>query len=90
MLFDRALCRGARAIAGLSQAELAAAAGVGLSTISQFEAGRRAPHPHNRDAIKRALAAIGVEFAEHPDGAACIRLDPKRFYSLQTNEVLPE
>lgn len=70
---DRVLCRGARAIAGVSQAELARLAGVGQATVAGFEQGRTVPHPHNRDAIKAALERLGVEFAQHGDAPLCIR-----------------
>lgn len=69
---DRALCRGARAIAGINQYELARAAGIGRGTVIAFEQGRSKPWPHTLAAIRGALQRLGVEFAEH-GGALCIR-----------------
>ncbi len=74
-------CRAARALLGLTQAELAAASSVGLSTIKNFEAGSYEPIINNRKAIQAALEAAGVEFSERgeavPAGGAGVRLRPK-------------
>lgn len=60
--------RAARAIARWSQEELAKAAGVGLSTIADFENGSRRPIANNVEAIRRAFAARHVRFT--PTGPA--------------------
>ena len=57
-----------------SQARLAAEVGVGLSTVKDFEAGRRIPHGRNLEAIKSALEAAGVEFIPENGGGAGVRL----------------
>ena len=62
-----ATCRAGRALIGMTQAQLAAAASVGLSTIKNYEGGSYEPIVNNRRAIQTALEAAGVEFIE--DGA---------------------
>ena len=57
-----AQCRGARGILDWTQDRLATEASVSLSTIKEFEAGRRSPISNNLAAMKRALESGGVEF----------------------------
>lgn len=54
--------RAARALIEWSQSDLAAAAHLGLSTIRDFEKGRRTPTHNNLLGIKLALEAKGVAF----------------------------
>jgi len=43
-----------------SQAQLATASGVGISTVASFEKGARAPIANNLSAIQRAFEDAGV------------------------------
>ncbi|WP_293802243.1 helix-turn-helix transcriptional regulator [uncultured Bosea sp.] len=59
-----AQCRAARALLDWSQQDLAKAAHLGLSTIRDFEKGRRVPTHNNLQGIKLALEEAGVEIGE--------------------------
>jgi putative molybdopterin biosynthesis protein len=62
--------RDARRAAGLSQAELAAAAGVSRQAVGAIEAGRHRPGVDAAMAIARAVEApVELLFAERPSGA---------------------
>jgi transcriptional regulator with XRE-family HTH domain len=52
----------ARAGLGMTAEALAAAAKISKVTLSDFEIGKRAPHPRTLAAIRAALEAAGVEF----------------------------
>ena len=57
-------CRAARALLGITQPELAAAARLGLSTIVDFEKGRRRVSANAVKAIQRALEGAGIAFTK--------------------------
>jgi len=69
-----ATCRAGRALLDWSQAQLAEAARVGLSTVRNFEATRSVPVTNNLDAIRRALESAGVAFIPENGGGAGVRL----------------
>ena len=56
--------RAARNWIGWTQQELATRAKVGLSTIKDYENGKRTPIANNALAIKTALEVVGMIFAE--------------------------
>ncbi len=63
-------CRAARAWLDWSQTDLAKRASVSLSTIRDFEGGKRAPIANNLEAIRRALSGAGINFLFNDDGKA--------------------
>lgn len=58
------LLAAARVLAGLSQAELAARANVGVGALSRYEAGKTMPRVDTISAVVRALAEFGIGFLE--------------------------
>jgi DNA-binding transcriptional regulator YiaG len=71
-----AQCRAARSWLDLSQSELAAAAKVGLSTLRDFETGKRVPIANNLAAIEAVLKAGGIEFLSDENGTLGIKHHP--------------
>jgi len=62
-----AQCRAARGFVDISQDELATAANVSLSTVRDFEKGRRTPIPITLAAMEAALVARGIQFVSKDD-----------------------
>ena len=58
-----AQCRSGRAWLGWSQDDLAKAAGVGLSTVKDFEGERRTPIQATQMAMRVALEGAGIGFS---------------------------
>lgn len=56
--------RAARALADMSQRDLAAAAAISVQTVADFERGARQPHPNNLKAIRQVFEAKGILFLE--------------------------
>jgi transcriptional regulator with XRE-family HTH domain len=67
-------CRAGRGLLGWSQQELADAAGVGVVTVHQLEAGTSEPRRATLEAIRRAFEKAGVEFIDENGGGAGVRL----------------
>jgi transcriptional regulator with XRE-family HTH domain len=61
-------CRAARAWLDWTQQELARRAGVGLSTVRDFEKGERTPIPNNLAAIRRVIEEAGVRLTFEASG----------------------
>jgi transcriptional regulator with XRE-family HTH domain len=59
-----AVCRAARALVGMTQRELAAAADLSAQTVADFERGARQPHANNLKALRRIFESSGVIFIE--------------------------
>ncbi len=59
-------CRMARAGLGITAEELAERAGVSRATITDFELGKRSPHPHTVAVIRAALENSCVDFLAAP------------------------
>lgn len=57
-------CRAARGWLDIGQDALASAAGVSLSTVRDFEKGRRSPIANNLRAIQAALESRGIAFVD--------------------------
>lgn len=72
-----AQCRAARALIGMTQTELAEAAGFGLSTIVDFEKERRIVSTIARDRMREALENSGIEFIDENGGGAGVRFKAK-------------
>ena len=66
--------RGARALLNWSQPELAEASGVSISTVRDFETGKRNPIGNNLAAMRAALEGAGVLFIEENGEGAGVRL----------------
>lgn len=65
-----AQCRAARGFLDISQDDLAKAASVGLSTVRDFEKGRRVPIGNNLAAMRVALEGRGILFLSGEDADA--------------------
>jgi DNA-binding XRE family transcriptional regulator len=61
-------CRSARAWLAWSQDDLAKAAHVGLSTVKDFENGKRTPIPSTQTAMRVVLEREGIGFSFAIDG----------------------
>ena len=55
--------RAARSWLAWTQAELATKANVGLSTVKDYEGGKRTPIANNLEAMQKALEKAGIKFS---------------------------
>jgi transcriptional regulator with XRE-family HTH domain len=61
-MLNKELARAARAMLGLTQAEVAQRASVAVRTIADFERGATLPHPRTLRDIQRAFEEMDIEF----------------------------
>jgi predicted transcriptional regulator len=73
-MINPAQCRAARGLLAWSQQDLARAAGIGVVTVHQLEAGTSAPRRATLEVIKRAFENAGVEFIDENGGGPGVRL----------------
>jgi transcriptional regulator with XRE-family HTH domain len=69
-----AQCRAGRALLDMTQTQLASLAGIGLSTVVDFEKERRQVSMAAIEAIQMALNRAGVEFIDENGGGPGVRL----------------
>ena len=81
-----AQCRAGRALLDMTQPQLAELAGLGLSTVVDFEKERRQVSVAAVEAIRRALRRAGVEFIDENGGGPGVRLR-KRQQKRKTQEA---
>jgi transcriptional regulator with XRE-family HTH domain len=67
--------KAARALLGLTQAELAAVANVSLGTLNNIERGVVDPRPASLQTIQLALEDAGIEFISENGGGPGVRLN---------------
>lgn len=77
LIMTPAQCRAARALLDLTQSALAEAAGLGLSTVVDFERQRRVVSDEALQAICSALEAAGVQFIDENGGGLGVRIRKK-------------
>ena len=68
MLSDQQKSRGARAILGWTQKDLAKVSGVSFQTICTFENSQHALHPNNLSAVWKAFTNAGIQFTNYTVG----------------------
>lgn len=70
-MLSREQCRAARGWLGWSQEELSKRAGLGLSTLKDFESGKRSPMRNNLIALRSALETAGIGLLFDESGRPC-------------------
>jgi predicted transcriptional regulator len=69
-----AQCRAGRALLEITQTQLAEAAGLGLSTVVDYEKKRRQVSAESVESMFQALIDAGVEFIDENGGGPGVRL----------------
>jgi predicted transcriptional regulator len=69
-----AQCRAGRGLLAWSQQELADAAGVGVVTVHQLEAGTSEPRRATLEVVRKAFEEAGVQFIDENGGGPGVRL----------------
>jgi predicted transcriptional regulator len=67
-------CRAGRALLEITQTQLAKAAGLGLSTVVDFEKRRRKVSVEAIQSISKTLSHAGIEFIDENGGGPGVRL----------------
>ena len=73
-----AQCRAARGLLDWTQDDLSKAAGVGVVTVRQFEAGKAEPRGATLTVLRQALEAAGVEFTNGNQPGVRLRNEGRR------------
>jgi DNA-binding transcriptional regulator YiaG len=74
-----AQCRAGRALLEMTQPQLAKLAGLGLSTVVDFEKERRQVSAAAVEMIRRALRRAGIEFIDENGGGPGVRLRKRQY-----------
>jgi transcriptional regulator with XRE-family HTH domain len=82
-----ALIRGARAMLQMSQAELAASAGISKTGLANLETGQADSRGSTLAAIRRALETAGVEFVDESGGRPGVRIREKSMRKFNRAEA---
>lgn len=80
------VCRAARALTGITQRELAAAADISAQTVADFERGARQPHANNIKAILQVFEGRGIKFVM--DSGKIVGMDFRAIYESNATETL--
>src|SRR5687767_2947529 len=78
LIMSPAQCRAARALLKITQGELADAAGLGISTVVDFEKERRQVSQGASSAMRSALERGGIEFIDENGGEGVRRASRRR------------
>lgn len=72
-----AQCRAARALLGMTQAELSEASGVPLTVIARFESDATKPRASSFRPIIAALSKAGIVFLDADDASGVLLFGPR-------------